>query len=153
MNHWTYKNQEDFEIPEGAFGFIYKISDLINGRKYIGRKYLTAAKTTTKRILKRDGTKTTKKKKSRVESDWKEYMGSCQPLLDAIKIHGKENFKFEIIAFGMTKGQVNMLEVVTQIKSDVIIDPSYYNDAVGSGQFRGIKFSEEFKNILREIKI
>lgn len=151
--HWTYQNQSEFEIPTGAFGFIYKITDIETGRKYIGRKYLTRAKTTSKRVLKKDGTKTTKTKKSRVESDWHDYMGSCLPLLDEIKKKGKDSFKFEIISFGFTRGQVNFLECWAQMKCDVLTDPAYYNDAIGSGQFRGIRFTDEFRKILKEIKL
>jgi hypothetical protein len=151
--HWTYKNQIEFDTPPGSFGFVYRISDLESGRKYIGRKYLTAAKTTAKRILKKDGTRTTKKKKTRVESDWQKYMGSCKPLLEEISRKGKDKFKFEILAFGFTKGQVNFMECWIQMRCNVIIDDAYYNDAIGSGQFRGVKFTDEFKNALQEIKL
>lgn len=148
--HWTYKNQIEFEIPENAFGFIYRIEDVETGRKYIGRKYLTAAKTASKRITKKDGTKVTKKKKSRVESDWKCYTGSCKPLNEEIEKRGREKFKFEIISFGFTRGQVNFLECLIQMKCDVLTDPNYYNDAIGSGQFRGVKITEEFKEVIQE---
>lgn len=155
--HWTYKGQSDFQVPLGAFGFVYKISkiDPLPNEKafYIGRKYLSASKTSSKRILNKSGVKVTKKKKSRVESDWRLYTGSCIPLNDQIAKLGKESFIFEILAFAFTKGQCNFLEVAAQIKSDVMIDDSYFNEAIGSGQFRGIKFSSEFCQILKEMKI
>lgn len=160
---WTYKNQVDFEIPTNAFGFVYKIEFVgkpllleqfgINKTKYIGRKYLTASKTVSKRVLKKDGTKTTKKKKSRVESNWRDYMGSCKPLLEDIKRLGSHHYKFEIIAFGETKGQVNFLEEYVQMCERVMIDDSYYNDSVGARGFIGVKFTESFKDILRGIEL
>ena len=153
MNHWTYKNQENFEIPEGAFGFVYLIEDLETGRKYIGRKYLTQSKISSKRVTKKDGTKTTKKKKSRVESNWQSYMGSCKPLLEEIEKKGKDKFKFEILAFGFTKGQVNFLEEFCQMRAGVIFNDSYYNDSIGARGFIGVKFTDEFKFVLREINI
>lgn len=147
--HWNYRGESDFEIPEGSFGFVYKITSTLDGRKYIGRKYLSAAKTTSKRVLLKSGLKVTKKKKSRVESQWHNYMGSCKPLLEEIAKLGKENFKFEILAFATTKGQVNFLECFFQMRANVLGDDSYFNDAIGSGQFRGVKFDEDFKNMLR----
>lgn len=153
QTHWTYKGSSEFDIPDGAFGFIYQIQSLLDSKKYIGKKFLTAAKTTRKQVLKKDGTKTLKKKKSRVESNWCVYMGSCKPLIADIEKFGKENYQFEIICFGFTKGQVNTLEMIAQIKADVMIDDSYYNDAVGSGHFRGVKFTDQLKDIIRDIKI
>lgn len=160
---WTYKNQVDFEIPTNAFGFVYKIEFVgepllleqfgISKTKYIGRKYLTASKTVSKRVLKKDGTKTTKKKKSRVESNWRDYMGSCKPLLEDIKRLGSQHYKFEIIAFGETKGQVNFLEEYVQMCERVMIDDSYYNDSIGARGFIGVKFTESFKDILRGIEL
>lgn len=153
MSHWTYQGNQEFEIPENAFGFVYRITDLETGKKYIGRKYLTASKTTSKRVLKKDGTKVTKKKKSRVESDWQRYTGSCKPLNEQIQNRGKENFSFEILAFGFTKGQVNFLEEFCQMRSGAIFDETYYNDSVGARGFIGVKFTDEFKTVLRNIEL
>lgn len=150
-SHWIYKNQREFEVPDGAFGFVYLITSP-TGMKYIGRKYLTASKISSKRVKLKSGIKITKKKKSRVESDWKGYMGSCKPLLESIKEAGKEKFKFEILHFAQTKGQVNFLECFFQMRANVLGDDSYYNDAIGSGQFRGVRFDDDFKNLLRGIK-
>lgn len=145
--HWTYQGSSDFDIPDGSYGFVYLITSLIDGRKYIGRKYLTKAG---KRSVKqKNGIRKTKK--VRLESDWSNYMGSCKPLLEDISKNGKENYTFEILAFGYTKGQVNTMEVWAQIKYGVMIDPLFYNDAVGSGQFRGVKWTDEFKDILRKL--
>lgn len=155
--HWTYKGSNQFEVPVGAFGFVYlieKIDALPNEKsKYIGRKYLSKAKTTSKRVLLKSGAKVTKKKKSRVESDWRLYMGSCFPLLDEIERLGKDKFRFKILAFAFTKGQCNFLEVAAQFQAGVLTDDSYFNEAIGSGQFRGIKFSSEFRQILKEMEI
>jgi hypothetical protein len=161
MTPWIYKNEFDFEIPNGAFGFVYKIEYIgpvellqkfgICKTKYIGRKYLTASKTVSKRVLKKDGTKTLKKKKSRVESQWRGYMGSCKPLLADIEKLGMENYRFEILAFAQTKGQVNMMEEFCQMRSGVLIDDSFYNDSIGARGFIGVKITNEFKETLRGI--
>lgn len=163
MSHWTYNNSAEFEVPLGSFGFVYRIECIlpleeqrnlgITKNKYIGRKYLTAAKTTSKRVTLKTGEKVTKKKKTRVESDWTQYMGSCKPLLEDIAKYGKSAFTFEICSFAKTKGQVNFLECFFQMRANVLGDDSYYNDAIGSGQFRGVKFDGEFKDLLRGINI
>lgn len=157
---WTYKNkpvESISDLPEGAFGFVYLIEKInpSSGEKskYIGRKYLTRSKTTSKRVSLKNGTKTTKKKKSRVESDWAAYMGSCKPLLEEIQRLGAEKFKFTILAVGYTKGQVNFLEEYCQMRSGVMVDDSFYNDSIGARGFIGVKFTDEFKSILREISI
>lgn len=152
-SHWIYRNEPLNEVPSNAFGFVYLITSKIDNKKYVGRKYLTKAKTTSKRVSLKSGIKVTKKKKSRVESDWRVYTGSCKPLNESIERLGKENFTFEILCFCETKGQTNFAECWIQMKLNVIIDETFYNDAIGSGQFRGVKFSQSFKNILREIKI
>jgi hypothetical protein len=43
---WLYEDKE-FEHSGEWYGFIYLIENLKNGRKYIGRKYLTKAGTKT----------------------------------------------------------------------------------------------------------
>lgn len=149
MTHWTYKGIEIDSIPDGAYGFIYRITSMVSGKRYIGRKYVT--KSSRRSIKLKNGNK--KIQKTRIESDWKTYTGSNKPLNEDIAKYGKENFKFEILAFANTKGQVNALEVICQIKADVMADPTYYNDAVGSGQFRGVKFDESFKATLRELNV
>lgn len=151
MSNWKYKGSDDFEIPENSFGFVYKITSKVDDRKYIGRKYLTAAKTTSKRVTLKSGVKVTKKKKSRVESNWRDYMGSCKPLLEDIQRNGRDNYEFEILAFATTKGQINFLECFFQMRANVLGDDSYYNDAIGSGQFRGVRFDDNFKKMLREL--
>jgi len=35
---WTYQNQIVEEIPEGYIGFVYLITNLTTGQKYIGKK-------------------------------------------------------------------------------------------------------------------
>jgi hypothetical protein len=152
--HWTYKGSDNFEVPLEAFGFVYlieKINPLLNEKsKYIGRKYLTAAKTTSKKVLLKSGAKVTKKKKSRVESDWQGYTGSCLPLNSLISKLGKESFRFEILAFAPTRGTTNFLECFFQMRANVLAEDSYFNEAIGSGQFRGVRFDSDFKKLLKE---
>jgi hypothetical protein len=40
---WIYEKEPLTEIPEGAIGFVYLITNQANGMKYIGKKFLTKA--------------------------------------------------------------------------------------------------------------
>ena len=103
MSHWLYKGKSLTDTPENYFGFVYLITNLKSGKKYIGRKYFG----TTRRV-KVAGKK--RRKVVRKDSNWKEYTGSSKILNADIEKLGKKNFKFEILILGETKGQVNYLE-------------------------------------------
>jgi hypothetical protein len=135
--HWLYKGDANFEVPPGAYGFVYIITNTKYNKKYIGRKYLT--KTSSKAIKKKDGTKSLRKKKVCSESNWRSYMGSCTELLEDISKLGKENFTFEILLWGYSKGSVNYAEEAIQFKANAVLREDFYNSSTGSGGYRGIK--------------
>ena len=152
MSHWTYKNKKVTEPPTNTFGFVYQITNLISNKKYVGRKYFysTRRKPLTAK-QKREGRK--RRTKVTTESNWRTYMGSCVPLLNDIKELGKENFKFEILIYGETKGQVNFLEETVHHKFNVLIDSNYYNDSIGPRRFLGIKKDENlFKKVVEHLE-
>ena len=64
---WTFKGEEVDELPQDCEGFVYVITNLINNKKYIGKKL--ARFKVTKPPLK--GRKN--KRRSTKESDWKTY--------------------------------------------------------------------------------
>lgn len=146
-SHWLYKGEYITIAPEGAFGFIYCITNLINDKKYIGRKYLgqTRRKPLTK---KQKEAGRVRKTVVRTDSNWKIYTGSNLELNADIKQYGKDQFKFEIIEFGNTKGIVNYLEVNLQHKKDVILREDYYNDAIGSKDFVALRGNKILKKLL-----
>ena len=141
MSHWLYEGEILDEVPESAFGFIYQITDLTTNRKYIGRKYFEQ-----KRRVKKKGQK--RRKVVRKDSGWRDYTGSSKPLNEAITKNGKGKFRFEILEFGYTKGQVNYLEENIQHRLQVILDDTYYNDCVGSRKWLSVKFNEKQKQKL-----
>ena len=100
---WTYKNIEitDEMIPAKAEGFIYILTYVPTGQRYIGRKLLTKAhrRQKDKKII-----------RSRIESDWKTYWSSSPEILSIIESEGTDNFTREILVFASTKGQLNYLE-------------------------------------------
>jgi len=83
---WTFQNQIIDEIPEGYIGFVYIITNKITGQKYIGKKLAQFKRT--KPPLK--GKKL--KRRSVVESDWREYWGSSDRLNADVLALGPENF-------------------------------------------------------------
>ncbi len=116
---WMYHGVE-FVDPQGFFGFIYEITNLQTGRKYIGRKLFTKAKIQLK-------TKTKRKKKMRVANDWENYYGSSADLLDDIKLLGKDQFKREILHLTTKRGETNYLEAFEILTRGALLSENYYN--------------------------
>lgn len=107
------------------FGFVYLITNLLNGKKYIGRKNLYFHR-------KSKG----KKRKVKQESDWQKYYGSSDELKEDIKIYGKENFKREILSLHKTQGKLNFEETRQLFLNNVLTEalengePAYYNSQI-----------------------
>jgi hypothetical protein len=118
--NWLYEDKE-FEYDDSYYGFIYIIENLVDGRKYIGRKYLTKAgyKTVNK-----------KRKKIRVESDWKDYYGSSPNLKADVEKLGTESFKRTIIKLCKTRSECSYFETKAIFDADAILDKNYYNGIV-----------------------
>ena len=146
MSHWLYKNKTLEEAPEGYFGFVYLITNLKSGRKYIGRKYFG----TTRRV-KVAGKK--RRKVIRKDSNWKEYTGSSKELNNDIKTLGMLQFRFEILILGRTKGQVNYLEENIHHRFHVASSYEFYNDCIGPRRFANVRLDEELTNIIKDIVV
>lgn len=132
---WIYDNKPIEEIPDGAFGFIYLITNLETNKKYIGRKNLKIRQkkkinTLTKQAKSRKKTVVTIK-----ESNWKTYTGSNAELNEIISKVGIEKFKFEILEFAFTQGQLNYLEENAQHFLNVTLRQDFYNSSIGSRGF------------------
>lgn len=122
---WEY--QEEIKIDDWV-GFVYLITNLKNGRKYIGQKKFWSTKTT---YSKNPKTGLKKKKRTKVESDWKNYFGSNEELKREVQEIGPDNFKREIIHLCKSKGMMNYLELKEQMDNNVLVDPNFYNSFVG----------------------
>lgn len=118
---WLYEGAEFDGETEDYYGFIYEIENLINGRKYIGRKFFTKA-----------GYKQVKgkRKKIRKESDWEDYFGSSNILKEDVEQLGAENFKRTILRFCKTRGECNYWEAKIILEKDAILDKNYYNESI-----------------------
>lgn len=123
-NFWLWRGKPFTSDDIGDFfGFVYVITNKINNKKYIGRKYFYS----TNRIKK-------KNRKVRVvvrkESDWHKYYGSSKTLLADINKYGKENFTREILSLHEGRGDVNYHELREQVIRDVLNKDDYYNDNI-----------------------
>ncbi|MCZ7926176.1 hypothetical protein [Agrobacterium pusense] len=98
---WIYP--ADIE-PTDYAGFVYRITNLVTGQMYIGRKYLWSKS----------------KGKKAVQSKWQAYWGSSKELAADIKELGQDNFRREILAFYPTRAATNYAEVAYQMKLDVL---------------------------------
>ena len=120
-DQWLYNEKIfDKEIieKEKFFGFVYNITNLDTGRMYVGKKLFTRATTYQKKG---------KKKKKRVNSDWENYYGSSEDLLEDITKLGKENYNREIIHLCKSRGMCSYLEAREQMDRRVVESDAYYN--------------------------
>ena len=125
-NPWTYEGSTftSGDIND-FFGYVYRITNLQNGRQYIGRKYFTQCR-------KLRGSR----RKRTSESDWKSYYGSSKELAADRKLLGSNCFKREIISLHRTKGKVNYEETKQLFLNNVLTEsfddgtPLYYNSNI-----------------------
>ena len=127
---WIYNNNEVTELPEDCVGFVYLITNLTNNRKYIGKKLAKFARTTTKTVKLKNGTKKKKKIRSKVDSDWQEYYGSSIELNKDVESLGKENFTREILFFCVSKAECSYIEAREQFARKVLESTEYYNNNI-----------------------
>jgi hypothetical protein len=124
---WLYKDKpfslpEDFNPKKPEWqGFVYLITNLKTGRKYIGKKFFVSIKG-----VQRKG----KRIRTKVESDWQTYYGSSDNVKVDVAELGAENFKREIIYLCKTKSECGYIEAYEQFVRHAIISDDYYNDWV-----------------------
>ena len=115
---WIYKNEIFVEEKIGDnCGFVYLITNNNNNKKYIGKKLFHFSKSKTVKG---------KKKRYKIQSDWKDYYGSNTKLQDDVKMHGVDSFKREILHLCKTK--CNYLEAKEQFNLCVLENLDFYND-------------------------
>jgi hypothetical protein len=97
---------------------VYQITNLTNGKKYIGKKFFYSAKT--KQVK-------GKKKKYKANSDWQTYFGSSDILKQDVLQCGHDKFVREIIHLCHSKGMCSYLEAKEQFTKGVLESDEYYN--------------------------
>lgn len=118
---WTYgiKTFESEDIGD-HYGFVYLITNTVNNRKYIGKKWFWSSR---KKKIK--GRKRAKRLK--LESDWKDYYGSSEELKADVEKLGVDKFKREILILCRTKSEATYHEARLQFEHRVLESEEYYN--------------------------
>lgn len=83
------------------YGFIYITTNLINGKRYLGKRTFT--------------------------SDWKYYFGSGTLFKKALKLYKKHNFTRDIILICYSEDELNNAEYELSVYLDVVQSPDWYN--------------------------
>jgi hypothetical protein len=121
---WYYQDTEIIDLPEGYLGFVYIIINLKTGQKYIGKKLAQFKKI-------RPPLKGKKlKRRSFVESDWRNYWGSSETLQADVTNLGSENFRREILYLCKSKAEMSYLEAKEQFDRRVLETDEYYNGII-----------------------
>lgn len=117
---WLHNGEPYIDSGE-YYGFVYMITNITNGRKYIGRKYFTSA-----------GYKQIKgkRKKVRKSSDWETYYGSNETLKAEVKELGENNFVREILYLCKSRSECSYFETREIFAQDALLKEEFYNSWV-----------------------
>lgn len=119
------------EMPEHTYGFVYLITNNKNGKKYVGKKAVLSVSYKVEYV---EGKRPGRLRKVKVpvyrESTWRNYFGSGQEIIEAVKQEGKDNFTREILRFVPTKKLLTYYEMKELCERDVLESDEYYNDNI-----------------------
>tara|TARA_B100000902_G_scaffold372873_1_gene400269 strand:- start:1546 stop:1968 length:423 start_codon:yes stop_codon:yes gene_type:complete len=121
---WTYQGKKVDELPEDCEAFVYLITNTTNNRKYIGKKLAKFKKTRPPLKGRRN------KRRSKVESDWREYWGSSDNLQEDVSQIGEDKFTREILYYCPSRGVASYLEAREQFERRVLEKDEYYNGII-----------------------
>ena len=109
---WTLDEKEDFNIPELAYGFVYRIDVIGTPFYYYGQKRLTSTRGRGKKAVTK-------------ESAWRNYEGSSLELKALIK-SGKK-IKKQILEFAYSKSDLTLKETKQIICNGCLEDDNSLN--------------------------
>ena len=121
---WTYKGKSIETLPEDCKAFVYLITNTTNNKKYIGKKLAKFTKTRPPLKGKKN------KRRSKVESDWKDYWGSSDHLQQDVQELGEDKFTREILYYCESRGIASYLEAREQFERRVLETDEYYNGII-----------------------
>ena len=107
---------------EVHYGFVYLITNLSNGKMYVGKKAFWK----TKKLPPLKGKKN--KRHSKVESDWKTYYGSSKELL--LDKDKGDKFLRVMIGYAGNKSELSYKELDAQMGLDVLSNSLFYNGII-----------------------
>lgn len=125
---WYYRGELATIPDEKVVGFVYCITNITTGKKYIGKKLVRFKKTKQKTVTLKNGNKKKKKITEYTESDWKEYYGSNDYLKRDVVELGADKFHREILEWCYSPGEMTYLETWYHFHFNVVLFPEkYYN--------------------------
>ena len=107
-----------------CYGFVYVITNRALNKKYIGKKFFWSKKT----LPPLKGKK--RKRRSIIESNWRDYYGSSANLMEDVETQGKDMFHREIVYLGKGKGDLAYMEAKLQFENEVLLRDDYYNGII-----------------------
>ena len=132
MNAWIYQQTAVTELPTHVVGFVYLITNTLNGRKYIGKKLAKFSKTRYRMVTLKNGTKKRRAIKTKIDSDWLTYHGSSEELQKDVDLHGSQHFIREILHLCDSKAKCTYLEAKEQFLRGVLESNDYYNRQISA---------------------
>lgn len=110
--------------PDTHHSFVYRITNLNTGLKYIGKKMLWST-------IRKPPLKGKKRKRIVVKpSDYKTYHGSSETLKADILKNGTDHYEREVLEIASCKWEAAWLELMYQLKENVLFNDDYLNGIV-----------------------
>lgn len=130
---------------EKPFAYIYKITNLLDGRIYVGKKQLMFShkKKLSKKAKKLPENKGKRITRVDVDGGWEKYWGSCKDLTVDIKKLGIHNFKKEILQTVYNRSQATYFEVWWQIHLNVLTTTLSYNNWLKATVYKNRLLNDE----------
>ena len=124
---WYYHNEIFTEEQIGTYtGYIYLITELDTGKRYVGQKVFFNK--VSKKPLKGKKNRRISKK----YSDWQDYFGSNEELKQAVIDKGRDNYRREIIHLCKAKSEMNYLELYEIVTRHALLSEDYFNSWVST---------------------
>jgi hypothetical protein len=126
---WLFKNKTFDETPDRKdyIGFVYLITEIDTGKKYVGKKLFH--KPTKRTVTLKNGNK--RRKTFYIDSDWRNYFGSSSNLQESVAKNGIDKYKREILRLCKKKGELSYYEAKEQFDREVLFSSDYYNEFIG----------------------
>lgn len=133
---WYHQNKpyDTIHDPE-LFGFIYLITHIPTGKRYLGRKQFYSSRTLKKgkkELAAMTDKRGSKKKKVVKESDWRTYQSSNEFL----KMEPSGNLEKQIIHFCATEKQMSYYETKLLFQHEVLESDLWLNSNISGKFFR-----------------
>lgn len=116
---WLYRGEAFTEVPVGIVSFVYMLTCVETGRRYIGKKGFISVSTEMA-----NG----RRKNTKRPSDWVKYYSSNLEIMAMVKGGNGKKFTREILHLCKTKGTASYLEAKEIFSNGALEDPEkWYN--------------------------